>query len=942
MKLLLTSSIGRKITGGYLILAAIILATALLAIYQLGYIESIISNQLLDRADARSLNKDIIIRSKQVSILVSDYCATADPARKQGIRMNIMDNVTFTKVFIRQMLEKKISREEEGLIFMLIELYDGYEKELMRVLDNSAMNDEFDYYNSRIVTLLQQIDKEETRLMVQSWIFTRERIRYIRLILVSFLVAAVVAGLFMGFRRTRSIVVPIKNLAAVLDEYGRGNFHVRADISSDDEIGFFSRRFNSMLEQINAYAEEMTSTNVRLQKNLRELDESRGRLQALNDASPYSVLVVERSGRIADANLTFFEMLKYGPAEYYDLSVLDIAVDGEQEAIINGCIENAIAGNKADSEATVRKKDGAPLPVMVRVRRILHGEENLLLFIMADITERKQSEEKIHQQYEQIQAHFAKLEAANRELEKAHEEVLGANRIASEEKERIDTTLRSIGEGVITTDMEGRIELMNQAAEIITGIKMSETDGSTIKDVFRIVNEKTGQPYGDPVESVIMTRGPIEFRERTVLIARDGTRKIVSPVIAPLQTTDGAIFGIVIAFRDITENVMMEDEIQKASKIESLGIFAGGIAHDFNNYLTAILGSISLVKAGLDKKDPLHEVLDEAEHISLIAKNLTRQLLTFSRGGEPIIADVQVEQLIRDTAGFVLSGSPVRAVYSIAPDIWNARVDEGQIGQVIHNLIINARQAMPEGGTVTIAAVNVTIHDGGPIPLQPGKYIRMDVSDTGPGIPENLLQKIYDPYFTTKADGSGLGLTVTYSIIKKHSGRIEVQTGHGRGTTFTVYLPASEGRVEKKIHGRTRRNYAGLSILIMDDEQFILNTASRMMSRLGFAVTEVRGGSEAVRRYREALDNGTPYDLVIMDLTIPGGMGGKEAIGILREMHPGVRAIVSSGYSNDPVMANYADYGFCGVVVKPYRLSDLEDVIASIIPPDAGKDGTPG
>ncbi len=382
--------------------------------------------------------------------------------------------------------------------------------------------------------------------------------------------------------------------------------------------------------------------------------------------------------------------------------------------------------------------------------------------------------------------------------------------------------------------------------------------------------------------------------------------------------------------RDITEQKRAEEELQKAEKLESIGLLAGGIAHDFNNILAGILGYVSVAKRGLTGKR--RELLEEAEKATIRAKALTYQLLTFSKGGAPIRKTSTLSQLLRESTGFALTGSKVRSQYDIEEDLWAVNADRGQIGQVIHNLVINADHAMPDGGIVRVSARNVQLGGIHGLPIEPGRYIEIAVEDEGVGIPEEQREKVFDPYFTTKQDGSGLGLATVYSIIRRHDGHIALDSELGRGTKFRVLLPASraDAAVEEEAPEAPLVSGKG-KLLVMDDEKLVRDVAGELVRFLGYEVGFARDGSEAIELYREARDRGEPFDVVIMDLTVPGAMGGKEAIKRLKELDSGAQAIVSSGYSNDPVLSDYAAYGFSGVVGKPYRMEELSQVLARVI-----------
>ncbi len=391
--------------------------------------------------------------------------------------------------------------------------------------------------------------------------------------------------------------------------------------------------------------------------------------------------------------------------------------------------------------------------------------------------------------------------------------------------------------------------------------------------------------------------------------------------------------AILILAYDITEKRRLEDEALKAQKLESIALLAGGIAHDFNNYLTGIDGNITLAKMLTKSDDKAYERLSEAEKALKRASNLTKQLLTFSKGGMPVLKATSIVDLLKESVSFVLSGSNVRCEFSIPDNIWNVNVDEGQINQVINNLVINAMQSMPNGGIINITVENIIIKEKEAISLEPGNYVKVSIKDHGIGIPDENINKIFDPFFTTKINGTGLGLSITYSIIKKHNGYITVESKLGAGTTFHFYLPAILEKVqskEKSIAEETIKFGKG-KILVMDDEEIIRELAYEMLSSLGYDVTTVKDGSQAIDYYKKAIELNEPYDLVIMDLTIPGGMGGNETMKNLLKIDPDIIAVVSSGYSNDPIMANFKEYGFRGIIPKPYKMMEVSDILHKLI-----------
>ena len=380
--------------------------------------------------------------------------------------------------------------------------------------------------------------------------------------------------------------------------------------------------------------------------------------------------------------------------------------------------------------------------------------------------------------------------------------------------------------------------------------------------------------------------------------------------------------------RDITERRALEEEFLRAQKLESVGLLAGGIAHDFNNILMAILGNLQLARQlGGASREEADVLLQEAENATLRAQHLTQQLLTFAKGGAPVKQAASLRDIVKETAAFALHGSAARCVYELPADLWPVEVDPGQISQVIQNIVINADQAMPGGGTITIRAENVEYTGVPALPLEPGAYVVLAITDTGAGIPEKHLDKIFDPYFTTKEKGRGLGLTSTFSIVRKHGGHIVAESALGHGTTFRVYLPAARERAAATPQPPPRALAGTGRVLAMDDDVAICRVVTRVLESGGYSVQAAYDGAEAVALYAAALRDGRRFDAVLLDLTVPGGMGGKEAFEQLRALDPAVVAIVTSGYSNDPVMAEHARYGFAGVVAKPYRNEELLGVL---------------
>ncbi len=523
------------------------------------------------------------------------------------------------------------------------------------------------------------------------------------------------------------------------------------------------------------------------------------------------------------------------------------------------------------------------------------------------------------------------LQAASAALALALE-AESASQSLDEEKDRFAVTLASIADGVVTTDSTGRVVFANRVAETLLGRTQQELAGCELSSFFYI-GTATGGFRGDPLPRVLQSGEVVIQPSGAFAMHKGGTRIPVSESSAPIRNRAGKIIGAVRVFRDTTPEQRMASEMAKASKLESIGILAGGIAHDFNNILTAVVGNVSLAKMFLHDPERAAAKLDEAERASFRAKDLTSQLLTFSKGGAPIKKLAKLGEIIRESVDFALHGSKVLVRFSLPDDLPPVEVDAGQLSQVINNLAINAVQAMPDGGTIDVWAQDRELEEGHPTGLPPGRFVKICVEDNGRGIPAENQSKIFDPFFTTKDHGSGLGLATSYSIIKNHGGVINFDSIVGQGTIFRVYLPASSSALPLEVpnHGSVGPRPGTGRILVMDDEADIRFLVATMLEQLGYDVTTVPDGQAALDHYERSIAKGRPFDAFILDLTVPGGLGGVEVMEHLRQHDPTPRVIVSSGYANAPIMADYARFGFADMLTKPYRVEEISEVLDRVL-----------
>lgn len=499
------------------------------------------------------------------------------------------------------------------------------------------------------------------------------------------------------------------------------------------------------------------------------------------------------------------------------------------------------------------------------------------------------------------------------------------------EREQLRVTLRTMTEGVITTDTKGVVGFINEAAAALLGWPATAAIGRPLVEVCVLRHETTGRAIAAPATAALAADRPVDLPPFTALQSRAGVIRLVEGRCVPMHDRADRAIGTVFLLRDVTDRARLGAELMRASKLESVGLLAGGIAHDFNNLLSIVTGNLAL--ALLDEKTAAagSRWLREAERGTLRARELTQQLLTLAKGGEPVRSAILLSDVVREAAEFALHGATVRCEFDLAADLRPANADKGQIGQVVQNLVINAVQAMPAGGVIRLSLHNETLAAGAVPPLPPGDYLRLDVADSGQGIAAEHLAQVFEPFFTTKEHGSGLGLATVYSVVQKHHGLVTVESAIGRGTTSHVWLPAAHLEPPAAPASAPPFELLRGRVLFMDDEEPIRAMTQALLERLGLEVTVAADGAQAVRQYAFARAGGRPFDVVIMDLTVPGAMGGAAAMAEILKLDPQARGIVSSGYSDNPVMANYRAHGFSAAVPKPYRVADFANALREII-----------
>jgi len=684
-----------------------------------------------------------------------------------------------------------------------------------------------------------------------------------------------------------------------------GNFAgivgVSRDITDRKKIETELHKYQDHLEElVEERTRDLNRTNNELQKEIVErkqaeaaLRESEERFRAIFEGSLDAIFLIDpKSGEILDGNPTAAELVGRPLDDLVGLSHLRL-YPPHLEAYAKGIFSDRVQDKEQAHpiEISILRTDGTEVPVEVLAQIIQIQGIPMLHGIYRDISARKHAQ---------------------------HALEVSESRYRAIVENQTELICRFQPGGTLTFVNDTYCRYFGKKSEELIGTafmpSISEADKEQILAHFGLISFEN----------------PVVMREQQG-VGPDGSARLQQWTNQGIFDAQGDLVEYQSVGRDVTEQRKAEQELARIEKLESLGILAGGIAHDFNNILTAILANISMAKMFGEPTDDMSEMLTDAETATVRAKGLTQQLLAFAKGGAPIKKPAFISGLITDAAGFSLSGSNVRCEFTLPDDLWLADVDEGQIAQVIQNTVINSDQAMPAGGTIKIRAENIMIGQKDTLQIKEGNYIKISIEDQGIGIPEKHLSQIFDPFYTTKEKGSGLGLSTSFAIINRHEGLIQVTSEMGKGTTLEIYLPASEKRPAIADKEAAKPRMGQERILLVDDEKTVRKSSGKILSRLGYQVTFAQDGAEGVRLYKKAMQAKQPFDVVIMDLTIPGGMGGEEAANKLKKIDPGAKVIVSSGYSDNRVVSEYAAYGFCGAVTKPYNVEELAEVIHKAI-----------
>ncbi len=664
-----------------------------------------------------------------------------------------------------------------------------------------------------------------------------------------------------------------------------------------------------LVHELQVHQIELELQNEELQRTQLEAEAARDRYATLFDFTPVGYTTLDGQGHILEANLTLCHLVGVKRSAILQ-EKFEQFVDPEDQHAFRLHLETLKKkpGTHSSDVLTLRHSDTSHRVRLESCQEKVEssGLDGLFRIAVVDVTERE------------------RIAAAQEEQKALMEVVVGG-----------------VMDAVVTTDEDHRIVLFNEAAAKMFRCHASSAIGQPINgfipERFREGHYMNHRQFG---QATVATR-QMDVARDVILQRADGNEFSAEVTILKIemkgwgQGKGKTLFSVVL--RDITDQCRQQEEQQRISKLNSLGVLAGGLAHNFNNLLTAILGNVFVAKLRMvPQDDPLAKNLEQAEQTCLEAKELAQQLVTFAKGGAPIKTSIAVGDLLRKSTNFALSGSSISCHFGIPEDLWPLDADPGQLWQVIQNITINARQAMPQGGHFTVKVENVALNDPSMLPspsLIPGNYVKISFEDQGAGIEDRQIFNIFDPYYTTKPGASGLGLAIVHSIIQQHDGHISVMSEIGTGTTFTVYMPASYSTPDLRQKSFPSIKNGRGRVLVMDDEQSIRRIAEDALTYFGYEVDSVPDGQAAIDLVSQALANGKNFEVAILDLTVPGAMGGKEAIQHLRSLDPQIKAIVTSGYSDDPIMCDFQKYGFQGILIKPYEIHELATMLESLFLP---------
>ncbi len=632
-----------------------------------------------------------------------------------------------------------------------------------------------------------------------------------------------------------------------------------------------------------------------LEESIKEAETSQGNLihKAIIDQSPVGISVRDRCGNLILCNarwVKIWEMTEESVSGALSRKKTELKFD-EKDSYLGSDSQSVIDVYKNGGDLILDDFYFKKLKKWINQRFYsvvnLSGEVESVVVLTEDVTEKRRTM------------------AIEEELKKA--------------TLRYQTLVKNLPVAAYTTNSRGYVTSANPAM-----VRMFQAE--SVEDIY---GTPVWKRYRNPTDrefflEQMQTRGKVDNYEME-LVRGDGTPFWASVSATATLDQSGQVQAIDGIIRDISTTKALEIEIRKAQRLESIGVLAGGLAHDFNNIMTAVMGNISLAKVYASGNHRVRDKLEKAESASLRISELTGKLLTFSKGGQPARKITDIQGLLRETGSRAATSSEVKLVYDLPKDLWVVNIDEAQIGQVVNHLVTNAIQSISHRGVVEITARNEAFGEDNVLSLDPGHYLKISVKDSGPGIPAEIQSRIFDPFFTTKPKESGLGLAVVYSVVKNHGGRVTVESEQGKGSLFIFYLPASEDAVKQEeetlsvleVYSRQTR------ILVMDDEESVLEVVAEILQQNGYRTGTATDGTEAVRLYREAVIAEDKFDILIMDITVPGGVGGVEAISIIHELDPSAIAIVASGYANNTVMANFKDFGFVASITKPFGIAML-------------------